>query len=90
MNCRARVNLLLVPLDNARVFPTARSHIVARNLVGIPLHQSFRIAGLRWTILQSGKISFSHMCSDCSILSSLASRRSCNAFLRFSSYDEEI
>jgi hypothetical protein len=88
MNRRMRVNPLLVPLDSARVFPTARSHIVARSLVGIPLHQSFRIAGLRWTILQSGKISFSHMCSDCSILSSLVSRRSCNAFLRFSSYDE--
>ena len=90
MDFRMRVNPLLVPLDNAKEFPTARSHIVARSLVGIPRHQSFRISGLRWTTFQSGKIPFSHMCSDCSILSSLASRRSCSAFLRFSSYDEDI
>ena len=57
---------LRVPGDNAKEFPTARSHIVARSLVGIPAHQRFRIAGLRWTAFQSGRISFSHICNDCS------------------------
>ena len=37
----------VVPGDNAKEFPTAHSHIVARSLVGIPAHHRTRIAGLR-------------------------------------------
>lgn len=74
-----------VPLLKASSFPTAFCHIVARSFEGIPAHHSFLKADFLWTTRQSGRISRSQCTSDSSNRLSLARRRSCKAFRRFSS-----
>lgn len=77
-------NINTLPLLKARGLPTARSHILARNFVGIPFHHTLRNSGFFNTTLQSGTISFSQSCNESSIFLSLVNRRSCSALLRFS------